>query len=424
MKKYWFTCLAAAMCGILMMTAACADTVTLSGTVAPAETVQVYAPISGTAETVSAEAGQKVEAGQVLYTMKTGKVYAESDGTVTGIFGQPGDPAETVSTKYGAVLYLEETNVYTVSASTDHAYSTVETKFVHAGETVYLQCRSNTERKGKGVITAISGNSYTVEVTEGVFIPGDSVEIYRDADYTYNLKIGRGSVSRKAPTAVTATGSIVRIAVEDGAQVKRGDLLMETLEGTFDGYRMTGTEITAGTAGIIGNISVSPGSTVQKDSVAAEIYPLAVMRVEATVTEDTRGRIREGDQVRIELETDESKTYPGTVVLVSAIAEEGSEETSYRVAAEFTPDDAVCFGMSAVIVIGEDEEPEPEPEEEAGAAAEGEAPEEKAGERTRQRKERPERPGDGERPEMPEGGDPDTGGTQETETQETETPEQ
>ena len=120
----------------LLVSAASADTLTLTGTVTTGETVQIYAPIGGTVGEILVEEGQEVGAEDVLYAMKTNKTYADADGTVTGIFGQPGDSASTIASRYGAVLYLEGSSVYSVSASTDNAYNSTETKFVHVGEDV------------------------------------------------------------------------------------------------------------------------------------------------------------------------------------------------------------------------------------------------------------------------------------------------
>ena len=123
MKKILTGTLAALAIVTLLFSAALADTLTLNGTVTAGEAVPVYAPIGGTVGEILAEEGQKVGADDVLYAMKTEKVYAEEDGTVTGVFGQPGDSAETVAGRYGAVLYLEGNSVYSVSASTANAYN-------------------------------------------------------------------------------------------------------------------------------------------------------------------------------------------------------------------------------------------------------------------------------------------------------------
>ena len=427
MKKRFITSLAAVLCVALALSAASADAITLSGKMIPAETIQIYAPVSGTAESVTAEAGLKIGAEDTLYTMKTTKIYADHDGTVSGIFGQPGDDAEAVATRYGAVLYLEENPAYTVSASTSNAYNSLETKQVHTGETVYAVSRSNSSRCGKGVITAISGSSYSVEITEGIFLSGESVALFRNEEYDYEQKIGNGTVTLSDPVAVTGTGAIVRIAVEDGAEVKRGDLLMETLDGTYDAYVMTGTAITAGQAGVVGSVSVQAGGAVEKGAVVAEIYPTDRMRVEANIPEDYCNMVHEGDPVTVELATDINRHYSGTVVMISAIASEDEEEVTYRIVAEFIPDEAVRFGMTALITAGEEEpvkqeETAEEPEE---ATAEPEETGETGKKGHRERPEgMPEWNGEGERPEMPEGGWPErpSGSSGETaETVETET---
>ena len=364
MKKRILTALCLLCAVSLLATASLADSLTLTGTVTAGKTVEVYAPIGGTIAKIAAEVGQEVATDDVLYTLKTTKVYAEENGVVTGIFGEPGDSAATITSRYGAVMYLEGDSVYSVSASTETAYNTTDTKFVHVGETVYLKCRSNADRTGVGTITSIEGTSYQISVSSGTFIPGDSVDIYRDSGYTNTKRIGRGTVSRVSPTAVNASGSIVRFAVKDGDKVKRGDLLLETLDGTFDGYYMSGTDILADSPGIIGSLSASQGSSIQSGNVVAVIYPMDGMRIEATVPEDSRGAIHVNDKVIIELEADESKTYNGTVAMVSSVAETGGNETRYRVLINFTPDEAVHFGMSVVVTtLDEEDEEEPEDDE-------------------------------------------------------------
>ena len=408
MKKCLFVCLAAILCVVLAMSCAGAETITLNGKTIPAETIQIYAPVSGTAGSVSVEAGQKVQADDTIYTMKTTKVYADHDGKVSGIFGQPGDDAESVTTRYGAVLYIEESPAFTVSASTSGAYNSMETKYVHPGEYVYVASRNSVNRTGEGVITAISGTSYTVEISKGTFLTGETVEVFRDPEYDYQTRIGKGTVTYSDPVAVTGgTGSIVSIAVEDGQEVKRGDLLMETVDGTFDAYVMTGTTITAGVPGIVGSVSVQAGGSVTKDAVAAELYSLETMRAEASIPEDYINQIQEGDPVTIELSTDMNKTYSGKIVMISAIATEGEEEVTYRVVAEFVPDEDVRFGMSVLMTAGEEEQPvRKEPAEDAEAEKE-EEPETAAEEEKHGKKERPEGMpewnGEGERPEIPEG---------------------
>ena len=364
----------------LLLPCALAETITFTGTVAAGATHEVYAPIGGTVDKVEAVAGQRVGEDDVLLRLSTTKVYAEEDGTVTGVFGQPGDNAETVASKYGAVMYIEGESVYSIAASTDNAYNSTATKFVHVGEAVYLSCYSDGKHTGTGVITAIEGTDYTVRVTSGEFLIGETVNVYRGESAVSTKRIGRGTLNRTSPTAVTGSGSIVAFAVSAGDAVKRGDLLFETLDGSFDGLYMSGSDIAAGVAGTISQIDAQQGSKIEKDSVVAVIYPENSMRVEAQIEEANLACIHVGDPVSIELvwNQDEEVTYDGTIAMISAIADsadaaaEGEGSVTYTVYIDFTPDENTRYGMSAVVTTLDREAETAEAPEEAEQAEEAE----------------------------------------------------
>ena len=362
---------------IALLTAqvAVAETITFTGTVSASETHEVYAPIGGKVEKVNGEAGEKVAAGDVLVALSTTKVYAEEDGTVTGVFGQPGDSAETISNLYGSVVSIEGESVYNISASTTNAYNSTATKFVHVGESVYLSCYSDGSHTGTGVITSIEGTDYNVRVTSGEFLIGETVNVYRGDSAKSSLRIGRGTLNRTSPTAVSGTGSIVSIAVAPGDTVKRGDVLFETLDGSFDGLYMSGSEITAGIDGTISSLNAQQGSALQKDEVVAVIYPEGAMRIEAQVEESNLASIAVGNPVSIELlwNQDDEITYPGVITGISAISDssaasgeamDGDSSVTYTVYVDFTPDENTRFGMTAVVTtldpedVVEDDVPE------------------------------------------------------------------
>ncbi len=375
---------------MLLSSAALADTITFTGTVAASQTCEVYAPIGGTVDAVDVEAGQKVSAGDVIVRLSTTKVYAEEAGTVTGVFGQPGDSAETVAQKYGAVMYIEGESVYSIAASTDNAYNSTATKFVHVGERVYLECYSDGKHTGTGVITAIEGTDYTVKVLSGEFLIGETVNVYRGESAVSAQRIGRGTLNRVSPTAVSGSGSIVSLAVSDGDTVERGDLLFETLDGSFDGLYMSGSDITADVNGTVSEVSAQQGGAVQKNSVVAVLWPDSAMRVEAQVAEANLASIHVGDPVSIELvwNQDEGVTYDGVITMISAIADSATASSSdamgvetgdsddtvtYTVYIDFTPDENTRYGMSAVVTtLDEEEEIEEEVEEETAEEVEDE----------------------------------------------------
>lgn len=340
--------------GALLMSSAGA--VTLTGSVAAAGTVEIYAPIGGTVGSVEVSVGQKVRAGDVLASLETTKVYATEDGVITGVFGAPGDSAETIAERYGAVMYLEGETLYTIAASTDDAYNTTANKCVHVGEAVELLCYSHGTHAGSGVITAIEGTDYTVNVTDGAFLLGETVSVFRGDSSASANRIGRGEINRRNPVAVTGSGSIVSLAVQDGDAVKKGDLLFETLDGSFDGLYMSGAQISASAAGTIAQLNLNQGDKVEKNSVVAVLYPEGMMRIEAQVSETNLSEIAVGDRVNVELiwNQDEEVNYVGTISMISAVATEsgGAEEDDgvyYSVYVDFTPDANTRYGMSAVV---------------------------------------------------------------------------
>ena len=382
MKNLSKRILTGALACALLTPCALAETISFTGTVAAKSTSEVYAPIGGTVESVQAVAGQQVRAGDVLATLATTKVYAPEDGVITGLFAQPGDSADSVSQRYGAVLYIEGASVYTISASTENAYNTTENKFVHVGENVYLSCYSDGSHSGTGVITAIEGTSYTVEVTSGEFLIGETVNVYRGESATTAERIGRGTLGRRNPTAVSASGSIVSLAVQNGDAVQKGDLLFETLEGSFDGYYMSGSQILATADGVVSQVSLTQGGRLEKGSVAAVLYPEGAMQIQAQIAEANLGLIHVGDPVEIELNwnSDAEVRYTGVVSMISAIADSSatggsgeiasSGDVTYTVYIDFTPDADTRYGMTAVVSTLEAEIIEEEAAEEETPAEE------------------------------------------------------
>ena len=148
MKGLWMKAAAAAAIWMLAAAPALGDLISIDGVVTADREQEVYAPIGGQIAEVKAKPGQNVHEGDVLMTLRTSKIYAEADGRVSGIFGEPGDLMETVVDRYGAAMYIQTDSLYSISASTEYAYSSTETKTIHVGETVYIRASSNQNRKG------------------------------------------------------------------------------------------------------------------------------------------------------------------------------------------------------------------------------------------------------------------------------------
>jgi multidrug efflux pump subunit AcrA (membrane-fusion protein) len=115
---------------------------------------------------------------------------------------------------------------------------------------------------------------------------------------------------------------------------------------------MSGTSVTAEEAGVITSVTAEAGTAVSKGDIVAKIAPLSAMRVTASVTADDRKELKAGDKVTIALESDETKTYAGTVRYISELPEEDTETVQYKVTIDFTPDENAVYGMSVVVTTG------------------------------------------------------------------------
>ncbi|MCH5287555.1 MAG: HlyD family efflux transporter periplasmic adaptor subunit [Christensenellaceae bacterium] len=346
MKKLLRSLILAAMIMALACSAALAESISLDGTVTAAYTHEIYALNTAQVESVPVIVGQPVKAGDTIATLRTTKVYAEEDGTVAAVFGKPGDLTDTLTERYGAAIYLESNVTYTIAASTQYAYDSVETKLVHVGETVALRSRTDSARTGEGVIIAVNGASYSVHVTSGDFLIGESVSIYRGSEYKDTQRIGRGSIARSADVAVTGSGRIVSVAVQPGDTVKRGDLLMETLIGTGESAL-----IVSDVDGVVARLGVAQGVALEENGVAAVIWPDDAMQIEIQVNENDLTFVHEGDTVNLlfDWEVERNSVQTGTVKSISAISDAASDDTVYVATIAFTPDETIRYGMSVTV---------------------------------------------------------------------------
>ena len=164
--------------GLLLAPLSARAEITFDGTVVAGDAVSVAAPFGGMVSDVAVKAGSEIALGDAICTIETTKVYAPTSGTVCGLFGQPGDAVDTVTQRYGAVLYLSPAEKYTISASINKAYNSSETRYVTIGETVYISCTADGKHTATGVITGAEGTNYTVETTSGELLMEETVAIY------------------------------------------------------------------------------------------------------------------------------------------------------------------------------------------------------------------------------------------------------
>lgn len=351
MKHILRTLLLAAL-ALMLALPAVAEEISFDGQVTAACTHDVYTAFAGTVGLVNVRAGDKVTADTLVAELRTTKVYAEASGTVTAVLVQAGDSVDTITARYGAPMYIDDGVHYTVAASNEgsKAYDSVACRRVQPGETVYLRSRNDESHVGTGVITAVDGSSYTVEVTSGEFVSGETVNLYRDAAFSESQRIGRGDIANKAPVAVSAAGRVVSVAVKAGDTVRKGDLLMETLEGGMNGGDMS-AQLLAGMDGVVAEVLVTQGGTVAEGARVVSIWPADAMQIEALIPEADLSYVTVGQAVEITFDwnQDEGQPLQGTVTDIAFAADSGSANTCYTAIITFTPDDTVRYGMNVTV---------------------------------------------------------------------------
>ena len=329
--------------------------VSFEGTVVSSDTTAVMAAFGGVISSVSVQAGDVVDVGDVLADVTTTKVYASEAGEVTGIFGQVGDYVDNVVDRYGAVLYITPENKYIIEeADISRGYNDGENIYVHLGETVYLRSYSlSIGNLGEGVITAVDGDTFTVETTDGEFWVGETISVYRDSEYTTSSRIGRGDLSRAEEVAVGDTGgSIVAIYVQDGDVVERGQLLYETVSGELDNLTADGNELKSTAAGIVESIEISAGSSVEKGALVATVCSSDTMQVLVEINEYDLADVHVGDEVLLSFTYDDtgSSYITGTVEMISDISfSSDSSDVSYYVYIDFEPTEEIRLGMTVLM---------------------------------------------------------------------------
>lgn len=348
--------------------------VSFQGTVVSSRTIAVNAPFGGIVDEIGLRKGDPIKIGEPVATIRTTKVFADMDGTVSGIFAREGDQTEGITERYGAVMYIEPVNRYVVSATTEKAYNSSETRYIHIGERVHLACTKDGTHVGTAVVTNVGGESsgesssstegsssssatytsYKLEVTSGDFYMGETVGIYRDANHSSESRIGRGTIQQNSAVAVKGTGSILKMHVQVGDQVERGEVLFETVEGVLDGLYAMDNVIYSPLNGIVATVDATQGSAVEKNGKLITIYPEEALQIAIKVSELDLKEIHEGDRVSIEFEWDMDGTrqVEGRVSSISRVGEEQTDKSSdvqYTAYVDFTPDDTVRLDMTVSV---------------------------------------------------------------------------
>lgn len=345
-----------ALCVCLLLSMALipamAEGVKLEGEIRASSTLSITAPYSGRVGDFTVQAGDALTAGKPLFTLDTQKIYAEFDGTVTGLFAQAGDSTAAVQAYYGALCSLERTALYAAECSTSGAASDNENKIIHPGETVYLRSSTNTDRDGVGRVVSVSGSSYTVEVTdEGDLRLNEQVKIYREKSYSSNSCIGSGRLVRNDPVPVQAEGYVLRVAVSEGQAVHRGDVLFEIVPEAQEGLSGGDGVVTMPEDGVLLSVSAQSGVQVSQHAVLATYCPADAMELVCDVDEDDLAAVKLGARVNVTLDAYPEQTLEGEVVSIASAGTENGSRVTFEVTIALRSTENVRLGMNATAAL-------------------------------------------------------------------------
>ena len=272
-------------------------------------TTALVSESGGVLEELSLLPGQAVKAGEIVGSTRAERVYSAWDGVVALCHAEAGDRVD------GAVLELAPTSRYTVYCTVDGAYSAPETELVHIGEQLCLRCTANGTHRAVGVVTSIDGSEYQVEVIGGELYVGETVNLYRDADFSAAQRVGVGTAVGAEPIDYTANGTLIELCVQEGENVERGELL-------FTWAQSEDTQIVSPTDGVIVRVLAAPGDLLQSGQSVAELVQPEDVRIQVQLNATDAARIRVGDAA-IYIRADDPTETPRSAIVegISAIAD-------------------------------------------------------------------------------------------------------
>lgn len=346
MKKMIMAFLMAA--ALALPLGAAAEGLRIDGTIEAVRTQTILAPHSGLVGDFSVRAGDELSAGETLFTIGAKKIYADFDGTITGVFAQPGDSAAYAEERYGALCYMERDTLYAADCTTTGAASGNENKIVHVGETVYICSEASDKRTGKAIVTGVAGKSYTLEVIshEDIRI-SENIEVFRDEHFRNASCIGKGDIRRMDPVAVTAEGYVRAVHVKDGQKVSRGDLLFEIVPDALDGMKGSDGGVKMPADGVVLSVPAESGAQIAKDAPMATICARADMRLVCRADEEDLGAIEPGMTVQVTLDAYRDAPIAGMVEKIAAAGEEDGSSMSFDVTILLEDNAPLRVGMSA-----------------------------------------------------------------------------
>ncbi len=298
------------------------------------DTVDVFAPVGGQMQDFGVKAGDMVEAGAPLFTVRPLQVLAPQSGVIRLLKAQAGDQAANVILQYGALCSIDREDVQWVRATIATAYNKPKNRAITLGETLRVwDGDANDPVDAAGTVTAVDGKGYMVEIPAGVFDLEDRVRLYRGEGDDYNAKdkVGEGRVERARAVPVAAEGVIAKVHVAQGQQVSRGDVLF-TLDDAAAVHTMPAVfEASSPRGGVVSALYIQDGQQVRKDQLLMTVRPLDALELVVDVDELDIPSVRVGQAMQVKVDALGENRLGATVKRINPLGILVLDTTKYQV---------------------------------------------------------------------------------------------
>jgi multidrug efflux pump subunit AcrA (membrane-fusion protein) len=304
------------------------------GTVQTVETVDVFAPVGGQLQAFDVKAGDTVEAGALLFTVRPVQVLAPDNGVVRLLKAKTGDQASGVAFQYGALCSIDREDVMRVRATVASAYNKPENRAITLGETLRVyNGDSGDPVTTLGTVIAVEGKGYAVEIPAGVFELEDKVRIYRGEGEGYNAKdkVGEGYVEHAKAVPVMAEGVIAKVHVSEGQHVSRGDVLFTVDDATAVYKEPAVCTASSPRGGAVSALYVLDGQQVRKDQLLLTVRPLDTLEFVVDVDELDIPSVRVGLVMQVKVDALGENRINAAVKRISPLGITVLDTTRYQV---------------------------------------------------------------------------------------------
>ena len=378
---------------------------TLSGTgiLNPANTYNVKSLVAGKVLTSTAEEGEIVEEGDVLYTVDSSDATTKAEQASIALQQAQRSYDKTVDRQYvraevaGVVSTLkvakgdEVTSGQEVAVIRDSSKMLLNLLFPAADAASFSVGQSadvvldGTFETLKGTITAVTG---TDELSTGNLLVRTVTIRVNNAGGLTTAQAATASVNGVSSIAsatfayqaertltAQASGTVSAINVQEGGAVSKGDIIIEltgdelteSIQSASESLRsaeismqnqqdnMSNYTITSPISGTIIEKDAKQGDALTSGSTLCVIYDLSYLEMVINVDELQIGALSVGQKVQITADAVTDKTYVGTVTRVSMKGSSSGGTTTYPITIRIDNTDGLRPGMNAnaEIVVAE-----------------------------------------------------------------------